>query len=192
MNINSVHDSIPKCDKKNSILNIAKCVWDILTEKSFDGSKEDILLQLCLLNAPLSLDLLQSWTSVVDCSLISLSLVYRICKANDDKALSLLSQLCKDDSTAFVWEIISHKKKEMNIDVCVTTLDDGQQFAVKALLDSRCTDSSIDRKFIAKHQINTHKFLFPKPTSNTDGTPNKNGAITNFIIMCMEIQDHCE
>jgi len=124
MNINSVHDSIPKLDQKNSILKIGKCVWDIPTEKTFNGTKEEVLQWLCLLNAPHSLDLLQSWTSVTDRLLISLSLIYRIREANDNNALSLLSQLCKDDSTAFMREVIPHKKKEMNVNVCITTLDD--------------------------------------------------------------------
>ena len=35
-----------------------------------------------------------------------------------------------------------------------------------------------------------HKLLFPKPTSNADGTLNKNGATTDFVIMHMEIGDH--
>jgi len=37
-----------------------------------------------------------------------------------------------------------------------------------------------------------HKLLFSKLTSNADGTPNKNGATTNFVIMCMEIGGHVE
>ena len=176
MNNNFIHDSIPKCNKRNSVLQIAKCIWDIPTEKTFIRTKEEVLQQLRSSDAPHSLDLLQSWTSVVNQSLISLSLVYCIRKANDDDALFLLSCLCEDDSTAYMWEIMQPEKKEMNVNIRITTLSDGQHFRIKALLDCRYTDSSINRKFVAKHRIKTHKLLFSKPTSNADRTPNKNGA----------------
>ena len=114
MNNNSVHNSNPKHNERNSILQIAKCIWDIPTEKTFTGTKEEVLQQLWSSDAPHSLDFLQSWTSVVDQSLIPLSLIYYLWKANDDDALFLLSCLCQDDSTAYMWEIMQPEKKWMS------------------------------------------------------------------------------
>jgi hypothetical protein len=39
----------------------------------------------------------------------------------------------------------------MDVPVQLQTVDDGRMFAIKGLLDSGCTGSAINQKFVGKH-----------------------------------------
>ena len=61
------------------------------------------------------------------------------------------------DHWAGLWKM-AHKKsrKQMMVNVRLEATDDRRTFEVKALLDSGCTLTSIDRKFVAENKINTY------------------------------------
>jgi hypothetical protein len=67
---------------------------------------------------------------------------------------------------------------------------DGQQQCLTALLDSGCTGSAIDQKFIEKHRLPVHKLPRPVQVYNADGSLNKSGSIKEFVIAELTIQGH--
>jgi hypothetical protein len=73
----------------------------------------------------------------------------------------------------------------MDVPVHLQTLDSGSIFQLRALLDSGCTGSCIDKEFIRKNDIRTRKIPRPIPVYNTDGTLNEGGPITEFVEMRM-------
>ncbi len=56
-----------------------------------------------------------------------------------------------------------------------------QSLTTKALLDSSCTGSTINRSYVKKHQLKTRKAKVPIPIYNADGSQNRGGDITNFV-----------
>ncbi len=69
----------------------------------------------------------------------------------------------------------------------------GQQtLTTKALLDSGCTRSAINRAYVDKHQLDMKKATVPIPVYNTDGTRNQGGDITKFIELSLMIGEHRE
>jgi len=83
-------------------------------------------------------------------------------------------------------------QSQMNISVLLQALSDGNAFRLKALLDSGCTGSCIDKEFVKKNDIRTKKVPRPIPVYNADGMLNEGGPITEFVEMRMVIQDHVE
>ncbi|KAI0061941.1 hypothetical protein BV25DRAFT_1870601 [Artomyces pyxidatus] len=81
---------------------------------------------------------------------------------------------------------------QLNMNVVLTTQDTDSTYTVEALLDSGCTGSCINRSFIARHKINTHRAPRPIAVYNADGTLNKGGSITEFVHMRMTIGEHVE
>ncbi len=75
---------------------------------------------------------------------------------------------------------LSRKGKDLLINIQVETLENRTTFATKALVDSGCTSSAINRSFIEKHNIPTHAMAAPIPVYNADGTKNSGGAITKY------------
>jgi predicted aspartyl protease len=69
----------------------------------------------------------------------------------------------------------------MDIPVQLQTIDDGRFFATNALLDSGCTGSAINKKFVEKHGISTKKVARPIPIYNADGTKNEAGSIKEYV-----------
>ena len=80
----------------------------------------------------------------------------------------------------------------MMVNVKLEATDDRRVFEVKALLDSGCTSTSINRKFMAENKINTYSLPRPIPIWNADGTSNWAGNITKFVVMRMIIEEHEE
>jgi hypothetical protein len=54
---------------------------------------------------------------------------------------------------------------------------------VAALLDSGCDGSSINHCFIKRNNIPTRKVVNPVQVLNADGTENKHGYITEYVIL---------
>ena len=81
---------------------------------------------------------------------------------------------------------------QLDIKVKVQMLDDARMFLLKALLDSGSTGSCIGRKFVNDNEIRTRKTAIPVPVHNTDGTLNKNGSITDCVVLRLSIRDHME
>ena len=80
----------------------------------------------------------------------------------------------------------------MDVPVQLRTVDDGRFFATKALLDSGCTGSAINKKFVEKHSISTKKVVRPIPIYDADGRRNEAGSIKEYVEIRMVVQDHVE
>ncbi len=62
----------------------------------------------------------------------------------------------------------------------------------KGLLDSGCTSSAINKRFVDEHRLETCKTAVPIPIYNADGTHNAGGDITEFAEVRMTIGGHME
>ena len=80
----------------------------------------------------------------------------------------------------------------MNVKLAVTMLDTQDTYQIKALLDTGCTSSSINRDFINRNHIKAQKLRSPIPVFNADGAPNSGEFIMDYVEMQMMIQDHSE
>jgi hypothetical protein len=74
----------------------------------------------------------------------------------------------------------------------LSTLDDRRTFGTRILIDSGCTGSSIDAGFVAAQGINMQKLARPIPVYNADGTLNAGGAISEYVVLQLKMQDHIE
>ncbi len=61
---------------------------------------------------------------------------------------------------------------------------------MKGLLDSGCTSSAINKRFVTEHQLETRKTAIPIPMYNADGTRNAGEDITKFAEVRMTIGGH--
>jgi hypothetical protein len=82
--------------------------------------------------------------------------------------------------------------RQLDLLVIIETTDDNRRFPIKALIDSGCTGSTIDRKFVEENKINTQLMPKPVPVFNTDGTRNAAGDITRFVEVRLSVLDHHE
>ncbi len=112
-----------------------------------------------------------------------------MCKAVQINALEWLKELQQPK-----WYIsaLSGKGKDLNINVQIETLENQTQFSAKALVDSGCTSSAINRMFVEQHNIPTHAMATPIPVYNADGTKNSGGSITKYTKIHLTIGDHSE
>ncbi len=76
----------------------------------------------------------------------------------------------------------------MQLNPCTRT----QSLTTKALLDSSCTNSTINCAYIDKHRLETRKVMTPIPVYNTNGLWNQDGDITEFVELQMMIGRHSE
>ena len=74
--------------------------------------------------------------------------------------------------------------------VVLSTLDNTHIVETAALLDSGCTGSSINTRFVKENDLPTRTLPRPIPADNADGTFNRNGAITHTTTLRMIVQDH--
>lgn len=81
---------------------------------------------------------------------------------------------------------------QLDIDFTIWTLDEKRFFTSKALLDSGCTGTAIDKEYVRQNQIVTKKYPIPIPVYNIDATFNEVGLITNYIELGMQIGNHKE
>ncbi len=82
--------------------------------------------------------------------------------------------------------------KDLVTNVQIKTLENQTWISTTALVNSRCTSSTINRKFIEKHNIPTHATTAPITVYNTDGTKNSSGQIMAFAELHVKIGDHTE
>ena len=80
----------------------------------------------------------------------------------------------------------------MEIPVKFMTYDTRQNHWTKALIDSGCTISAIDKDFVTQKRINTFPVKNPMPVYNADGIRNGNGDITEAVELHLEINGHKE
>ena len=65
-------------------------------------------------------------------------------------------------------------------------------FHLTGLVDCGSTGSCVSRRCVEANNLNTQKVARPIPVYNADGTFNKSGPITDYVEMCMQVQDHSE
>ena len=104
-----------------------------------------------------------------------------------------------DEALQAVYELKSRRKyirgtkgRELKVPAMLQTLDSLDQFQVTGLIDSGCTGSCIDRKFVEKNGIQTNRLYVPIPIYNADGSVNAAGSITGFVELRMTLKDHTE
>ena len=81
-----------------------------------------------------------------------------------------------------------------SLDVQVTlTLDNEKVLSTMALVDSGCTTSAINSKYVKEHGINTFKLERPFRAYNADGSENKEGLVSEACELRMEVRpNHIE
>ncbi|SJL06746.1 uncharacterized protein ARMOST_10088 [Armillaria ostoyae] len=82
--------------------------------------------------------------------------------------------------------------RDFSLDIQLNSCTGRQTLTTKALVDSGCTSSSINRAFVRKHELNTRKTAVPIAVYNADGTHNQAGDITEFVEFRMTIRNHSE
>ena len=83
----------------------------------------------------------------------------------------------------------SEGKKELNVQANVKTKN-GKKLKVKALVDSGCTYTGIDKQLVKDKRIQTKLINFSFEVFNADGT--KNGEVTKVVPLEIEINGHKE
>lgn len=114
-------------------------------------------------------------------------MINRIRQLSDEHALSALKSLRKPRMF-----IRGSKGMQLDVTAILRTVDTLETFKVKGLVDSGCTGSCIDSKFVAVNMINTIKSAIPTKVYNVDGTLNTSGSITDHVVMRMTIGNHVE
>ena len=83
----------------------------------------------------------------------------------------------------------SKRKKKLNMQANVKTKN-GKKLKVKALVNSGCTHTGIDKQLVKDKRIQTKPINFSFEVFNTDGT--KNGEVTKVVPLEVEINGHKE
>ena len=83
----------------------------------------------------------------------------------------------------------SKGKRELNMQAQVKTKN-GKNLKVKALVDSRCTHTGINKQLVKNKNIQTKKIDFSFEVFNVDRT--KNGEVTKVAPLEVEINGHKE
>ncbi len=133
--------------------------------------------------------ILKNWTHKACAEEVVDEMIEGMRKAAGINALEWLEELQQPKQYI---SALSRKGKDLNIDVQIETLENRTQFSAKALVDSSCISSSINRAFIKQHNIPTHTTAAPIPVYNADRTKNSGGSITKYAKICLTIGDHSE
>ena len=80
----------------------------------------------------------------------------------------------------------------MDISGIVKTVDTLESFPMKALIDSGCTGSCINKEFVEKHRINLTPLPKPIPVFNADRSQNIGGKLTHIVQLKVNIEGHEE
>jgi len=81
----------------------------------------------------------------------------------------------------------SKGKKELNIQADIKTKN-GKKIKIKALVDSRCTYTEIDKQLVKDKRIQTRPINFSIEVFNADGT--KNGEVTKVASLEVKINGY--
>ena len=80
----------------------------------------------------------------------------------------------------------------MDIPLTITTLNTWHSYETKVLLDSGCTGSCLDRKWVKEQGIKMQPLAHPIPVYNVDGTRNSTGSLTEWAWLKLTIGEHEE
>ena len=89
------------------------------------------------------------------------------------------------------WQVRATGKNQMDVSGIVITMDTFDRHLMKALIDSGCTGSCINKEFVEKHGLNMIKLPKSIPVFNTDGS-NIAGWLTHMVQLQMIIGNHKE
>ena len=89
------------------------------------------------------------------------------------------------------WQVRATRKNQMDVSGIVITMDTFDRHLMKALIDSGCTGSCINKEFVEKHGLNMIKLPKSIPVFNTDGS-NIAGWLTHMVQLQMIIGNHKE
>jgi Reverse transcriptase (RNA-dependent DNA polymerase)/gag-polyprotein putative aspartyl protease len=77
------------------------------------------------------------------------------------------------------------------IKACISLYTEGKKAETKALLDSGATESLINPRLIKQHQLSTKRLPKGRKLYNVDETLNKQGEITEVVILTIRCKGHC-
>ena len=81
-------------------------------------------------------------------------------------------------------EIFIRKSGGRQLEAFVTLMpsdsEDVPEIDAHALIDSGCTGSCIDSRFVTRYSIPTKRYIAPLKVSNADGSENEGGLITDY------------
>ena len=89
------------------------------------------------------------------------------------------------------WQVRATRKNQMDVSGIVITMDTFDCHLMKALIDSGCTGSCINKEFVEKHGLNMIKPPKSIPVFNADGS-NIAGWLTHMVQLQMIIGNHKE
>ena len=165
------------------------------TRQMHESTPQQMVQILCKLSLPLSLDALQNWRFAPPVESITVSLIVRLRRIDDEEAEFLLSSVSTypvpNPITSKVRYFGPEKQTELILPVVVTT-EDGQSFPLSALLDSGCTHSVFSRSFAHKAQMTLKPLPVPRQLYNADGSENTAGVITHYVTLHLDVKDHSE
>ena len=134
-----------------------------------------------------SLATLRHWMPASRRNEISDILIRKVNTLSDEKAIEAIKDLKKPKQ--FVKGREGH---QLTIPIQLTTTTTHKVFATRALVDSGCVGSCIDRDFVEKYDLKIHPTALPIPVYNADGSRNVDGSITGFVTVRLKIGDHAE
>ena len=165
------------------------------TRQMHESTPRQMVQILRKLSFPLSLDALQNWRFAPPVESITVSLVVRLRRIDDEEAEFLLASVstypAPNPITSKIRYFGPEKQTELVLPVVVTT-EDGQSFPLSALLDSGCTHSVFSRSFAHKAQMTLKPLPVPRQSYNADGSENTAGVITHYVTLRLDVQDHSE
>ena len=80
----------------------------------------------------------------------------------------------------------------MKLDVELRTMDTGENFTLKALLDCGATGLFIDQAYVQRNHLRMRKLCRSIPVYNVDGTLNEAGSICHIVELVLSYKDHTE
>ena len=91
------------------------------------------------------------------------------------------------------WYVIpnwrNNKERELNMQTNIK-IKNGKELQLQALVDSGCTHTRIDEQLVKEERIKTEPMDRSFKVFNADGT--KNGEVTRFVLLEVEINRHKE
>ena len=157
------------------------------------------------LHIPGVLDALQNWIYGPPHEVITLSFAARLQRIDDEEALFLLRSSCRVNWTEIdkpkhdnlIQQLLAPliknaiHSRDLSIDTTVTT-EAGQSFLLRALIDSGCTDSAVNRNLVQELNLPTKKLPHVRNSFNADSTPNRNGPITEYCTLRIDFNNRTE
>jgi hypothetical protein len=142
-----------------------------------------------------ALTALQNWRFAPPVECITVSLLARLRRIDDDEAEFLLASISTHPSLNPITSKLRYfgpdKQSELTLPITATT-EEGQTFSLSALLDCGCTHSVFSRSFAIKAQMTLKPLPVERRSYNANGSENTAGVITHYVTLRLDINDHSE